>query len=278
MKLKFIFTILVIFQFFNNIYAQIDTTNVIYDTVVVKEAPLIIHKTVYIPDTTKILISKKWIIGLNFAKHLFQQQTKNEYKLSFDDFYNPQIYVGKIIGKTIFTFGVSFKTLNASYLYNRTYTLQGKRNVSIIDTIDIYYKNINGVNTPQYVTEIKNINEYYNYKLDTVISGNVSAKYIDLPIQVGCQLQFKNLVVIPNVGLTASFLVNNPSILSQNNNIIFQNCYLSANAGFKIGYVIRNAFIFGIKGEVNKNMTSVLHNNNVNYFTQTYSIDIQYLF
>lgn len=278
MKLKFIFTILVIFQFFSYIYAQTDTTNVIYDTVVVKEAPLIIHKTVYIPDTTKILISKTWILGLNFAKHLFQQQTKNDYKLSYDDFYTPQIYVGKKIGKTIFTLGFSYKTLNAICLYNGTYTLQGKRNVSIIDTIDVYYKNINGVNTPQYVTEIKNINEYYNYKRDTVISGNVSAKYIDLPIQISYQFQFKNIILSPNVGLTSSFLVNNPSILSENNNIKFQNTYLTANAGFKIGYVISNAFIFGIKGEVNKNVTSVLHNSNVNYFTQTYSVDIQYIF
>lgn len=278
--MRYLFAILLLSSslFCNDVFAQTDSSAVIYDTVVVKEAPVIIQKTVYIPDTSKTMVSKKWILGINLAKQVFQNQAGNDYKLAFDNFYSPQMYVGKAFGKTILTLGLSYKSINANYLYNGSYNLQGKRLVSIIDTIDVYYKNVNGVITPQYVTETKNINEYYTFKRDTIFSGNLTAKYIDLPLQIGYQFQYKNIVLLPNIGLTTSLLINNATLLAQNNKTSFNKTYLSANAGFKVGYSISNTFILGIKGEINKNITNVLNTDIVNFYTQSYSADIQYLF
>ena len=193
-------------------YSQNDSLE-IDSIVIIKKEPIIIKQTIYLTDSTEHKKSQyKWWAGLQYAKQLNIQQNN---LAAFSNYNQYGVQIGVQKNKLCFNTGISILKTSANTTYNQTFNLTGKKTYVVTDTLDTYIQTINGQDETSYVTQNRNVTEYYLYKKDSTTKGNINLNYLIIPFEIGYKLKWKKLSCTPLLGVNSAFLISSTNNFPQ---------------------------------------------------------------
>jgi len=266
-KIVFLFLFLVLVK---NVFAQTDSTQTIIDTVFVDVAPVIVKKTVIVEIETP-QNKKKWFLSVNGLHTLPIFHSNNQFK--FKNGISGLFSIGYKFKKVGLSVGLGYTLLNTNSLNNNTYSFTGKRNITVLDTVDIYYQFVNGIKTPRFVTQTISKTENYTYLKDTLVAKSYKYYYLELPLTLSYFIE-KNKMVY------SSEFVTNISILtskhSQSADYNLKSYYLSIQLGGNLSYQLSEKMIIGFSYHLQQNLTSILNYNNLFFSNQRIGLNIRY--
>lgn len=140
------------------------------------------------------------------------------------------------ISKFTYKIGVNYSEVGENFNYttlNSNYTIKS-------DTLDRYYKIVNGQQTWFYVIKNTTINQ-----IDTLQQSiKNSYKYIEIPISLGYKINSNKLYFLPSISLVSAFLFDNKAKTYEPNNLLvidiekkmLNKFVLYYSASFDVGY------------------------------------------
>jgi hypothetical protein len=265
--------ILFLIPFSSNIIvvAQTDSLHIQIDTVIVKAPPVVIKKTIYLPENSTPN-KKKWHIGVecNMGNTIGSNKSKkpNVYATSM------AIYAEKEMHHIFFNLGIGFMTINETQTYQTVAHTNTHHNTTIPDTIDIYTQE----NKPVYIIQNKTITKTYSTEKDTIIQQNLSTRYLQFASIIGYNITLWRINLSAFTGFKPSFLYStkqNPSTQISNS---IQPFLSYIPLGLRISYNISNSFNIATNLHYLINLQSPNEKNIEKNNLQNIGIGINYMF
>lgn len=277
MKFKFVFIVLLSIIFFQPCFSQqTDSTNMIFDTVYVESAPVVITETVYISEpATQTKKPNNYFLELKLAEGFYtnnQIQSTNS-KFSIQNSYSSTISFGKTLGHFSVTTGIGFKGLSIQNQSDSLYNLFGQKTNQIVDTVDVYYQIVNGISTPKYVTQLVNKIEPYSYQKDSINKSVSYLKYLEIPLIINYSITKNKFAFEPSVGLLGSILISSPSELK----VLNATSYCSLLGGISVLYKLTKSLSIGCSYQFQNNITNIIKTDNIKIANNNVGVNLKYI-
>lgn len=277
MKFKVVFIVLLSIIFFQPCFSQqTDSTNMIFDTVYVESAPVVITETVYISELpSKTKRTNNYFLELKLAEGFYannQIQTIDS-KFSLQNSYSSTISFGKTFGHFSVTTGFGFKGLSINNQSDSLYNLYSQKTNLIVDTVDVYYQVVNGVSTPKYVTQLVNKIEPYTYQKDSINKSVSYLKYLEIPLVINYSIAKNKFAFEPSVGLLSSILISSPSELK----VLNASNYFSLLGGISVLYKLTKSLSIGCSYQFQNNITNIIKTDNIKIVNNNVGINLRYI-
>ena len=278
MKFKIAFLIILSIFGISTCYSQeTDSSNVIFDTVYVESAPVIITETVFISEPPKIKKhNNKYFFDIKLMEGVYTKNSISSSKSSFSlqNSYSSSITFGKEIGHFLINIGVGFKGLSVQNQSDSLYNLYGQKTVQILDTLDVYYQLANGVSTPKYVTQLVNKIEPYSYQKDSTSNQVSYLKYLEIPLSLGYKMTKANFTFEPSVGILSSILLATPSELK----VLNAKSYFSLTGAMSVLYKLTDFISVGCSYHFQNNINSLLKDSTDKIASNNIGFNFRYTF
>lgn len=278
MKFKITFLILLPVFGISTCYSQeTDSSNVIFDTVYVESAPVVITETVYITEPPKIKKhNNKYFFDIKLMEGVYTKNSISTSKSSFSlqNSYSTSITFGKEIGYFLMNLGLGFKGLSVQNQSDSLYDLYGQKTVQRLDTVDVYYQLVNGISTPKYVTQLVNKIEPYSYQKDSTSKKVSYLKYLEIPISLGYKISKANFTFEPSVGILSSILLDSPSELK----LLNAKSYLSLTVALTVLYKFTDFISVGCCYHYQNNITSLFKESKTTIASNNIGFNLRYTF
>lgn len=228
--------------YFNMAYSQSDSTGFLSDSIVFVSDTVIIKSTYYLPKSTKDSLDRYAGIGYIYGKSIISPNTANAY--SSVSCIN--VYIGRKV-KNLYAnigIGIMYMVANSYSTFSKVKQNQSRKTVS--DTIDTYYQMKNGVLTPVYVTEPKDVTTVYTYRQDSTVNNKIKLTYFQIPFNISYLFSIKKINIGPQLGIKTCFLLTNVNSYPAKN---IHSFIVYANAGLSAGYQVSKKLL--IEADIN---------------------------
>ncbi len=215
-------------------YPSKDTTrasndSVIYDTVYVKKEPVYVNREIKVDDPASIVYlslgfyaSPLFSTNYYFAKSSAEEQYKSNLNAAVSE------RIGYTIGcNTLFfnrklrtEIGFAITRINDFFSYAAMQTIIDTSQVTITDTLDVYYIVTGSDTSAVYITEnrqntiIDTTQNHYNYKEKNSIT------FFEIPVIFGYELNYKKIGLTPKIGAVPGFIIQkNGFVIDENDTL-----------------------------------------------------------
>lgn len=261
--LSFLITIVVV--------AQTDSLQIQTDTVIVKAPPVVIKKTIYIPEHST-QNSNKWSLGFEYTLGNTlggnRPTNPNKYATSM------AIYVEKELHHIFFTLGIGLMSIYENRHYQTVVQANTHQNIIIPDTIDTYMQE----KKPVYIIQNQTITKTYSIQKDTNIHQTLKLNYLQISSMVGYNFNLWKIKLSVFTGFKPGFLLStNHNIASQINKAT-QPYWNNIPLGLKISYRVSESLNLSTNLHYLFNLQSIIDKSTKKNVLQHIGIGINYIF
>lgn len=255
MRLKFFFIFGFLIGAIFSGTAQTDSASTVIDTVYVKESPVVIKKTFYLPSEhmpdSSFFIGAAFGIGSNLAYASGTPQHSNRLVSSYS------IFTGKKINNWAFSIGLLFLNVPAQITYSTSVFYENQKTEIVTDTIDTFYQTVNGIRTPYYITKNRDTTLHYHDTRDTILSRSMKIQYLQIPFRIQHAFRRGKWFIAPELSLIPGIALGGASLIPGNDKSKTKKMMVMAAVSIHLGIEIKKKIAMSVFSEITKNVSSV---------------------
>ena len=195
----------ILFFFSIALQAQVDSTEVLTDTVYIQADPVVVKKYYYLSNSDSISINP-WFVSMAAGLAINLDRT-NTYAItkSYGPFSSISLMTGRQYKHLILGVGLSLLNSNVHLTVTEQHSYDKEKTETKPDTLDVYYQLVSGVLKKYYVIVPKDTTVRYTEIQEEQYKSSKSVTYFQIPLQIQYFLRIKSWFIAPGLSVIPGY-------------------------------------------------------------------------